>query len=114
MQSCRFTLHEALTTTQGTFNGTKLHEIANLNERITDDYCKVIASVTSKKLKEVQKAVKLGHVMSCEEAKKYGLVMSIQDKPYLESMQNLNIMMINNSQPTPQVRAPGQGDQAQT
>ena len=60
MPSCRFLLHEALTTIGGTFNGTKLHEIANLNERITKDYCHVVAKVTSKPLKTVEKKVKAG------------------------------------------------------
>ena len=113
MPGCRFTLHEALTTIQGTFNGTKLHEIANLNERITNDYCKIISSVTSKKVDKISKIVKLGQVMSSEEAKEFGLATNIQDKPYLESMQGINIMMINNPQPPQQMRAPGQGDQFQ-
>jgi ATP-dependent Clp protease, protease subunit len=112
--SCRFTLHEAITTVGGQFNGTKLHEIANLNERITNDYCKVIAGVTSKKLKEVENKVAQGHVMSSNEAEKYGLVHLIQDKPYLSSMQNLNIMMINNPQPLPPQHQPSaQSDQFQ-
>jgi len=115
MQSCRFTLHEALTTIQqGIFNGTKLHEIANLNERITDDYCRVISSVSAKKLHDVKKFVKQGYVMSSEEAKKFGLAMNIQDKPYLNSMQNINIMMINNPQQPQQIKVPGQSDQIQS
>ncbi|MFZ2038678.1 MAG: ATP-dependent Clp protease proteolytic subunit [Minisyncoccia bacterium] len=114
MTGCRFTLHEALTTMQGTFNGVKLHEIGNLNERITDDYCKVISGVTSKKLSAVKKTVRQGHVMSAEEAKKYGLITDIPNKPYLESMQNINIMMINNPPLSLPTRPPAQGDQSQS
>jgi ATP-dependent protease ClpP protease subunit len=110
MQSCRLTLHEALTSIQGTFNGTKLHEIANLNERITSDYCKVIAGVTKKNLKTVEKDVKKGTVMSSEDGKIYKVVTEIQDQPYITDLNNLQIMMINNPQ-VPQQNLSGQNAQ---
>ena len=109
MQSCRLTLHEALTRVDGTFNGTKLHEIANLNERITKDYCKVISSVTRKELDTVYEDVQKGHVMSSEESKDYGLITDIQDTPYLTDLNNLQIMMINN--PNQPQQQPNQSDQ---
>jgi ATP-dependent Clp protease protease subunit len=96
MPSCRFLLHEAVTNIGGSFNGTKLHEIAYLNERITKDYCEVISKVTSKPLKTVQKKVKDGQVMSSVEAKEYGLVQEILENPYLTNLNGLNILMINN------------------
>jgi len=100
MPSCRFLLHEALTSLTGTFNGTKLHEIANLNERITKDYCKVISKVTSKPLKTVEKKVKTGQVMSSDDAKHYGLVQELQTDPYIKNLNNLNVLVINNPIPT--------------
>ncbi|MBU1118600.1 ATP-dependent Clp protease proteolytic subunit [Patescibacteria group bacterium] len=96
MPSCRFLLHEALTTISGQFNGTKLHEIANLNERITTDYCKVISKATDKKTFSVEKKVKEGQVMSSEQAKKYGLAQDFQNEPYVKDLKNLNILIINN------------------
>ena len=100
MPSCRFLLHEALTTVQGIFNGTKLHEIANLNERITRDYCNVVSGVTGHGLKDVEKKVKSGQVISSEEAVKYKLVQEIQEEPYLTAVEGLNTLMINNPQKT--------------
>lgn len=102
MPSCRFLLHESLTTiSNGTFNATKLHEIANLNERITTDYCKVVSKITGQKLSSVMKKVQEGQVMDSEKAKKYGLVTAIQEEPYLKDMNNLNILMVNNPAPNP-------------
>jgi ATP-dependent Clp protease, protease subunit len=111
MPSCRFTLHEAQTTIiQGTFNGTKLHEIADLNQRITNDYCRVIANNTGRDLVSVEKEVAKGSVMSTDEAITYKLITGIQNTPYLSDMNNLNIMTINN--PVMQLqRPPGQSDQ---
>jgi len=101
MPSCRFLLHEALTTiTNGTFNATKLKEIASLNERITKDYCKVVGKVTGKPLKTILEKVKEGHVMSADEAKKYGLVEEIQQEPYLTDLSGLNIVLINTPKKT--------------
>lgn len=97
MPSCRFLLHEALTTiVNGTFNATKLHEIANLNERITTDYCKVVSKITGQNLKSVKKKVAEGQVMDSEKAKSYGLITEIQEEPYLKDINGLNILMINN------------------
>jgi ATP-dependent Clp protease, protease subunit len=101
MPSCRFLLHEALTTVTGTFNGTKLHEIANLNERITKDYCKVVSKVTGKTLRMVEKKVKTGQVMSSEDAKHYGLAQELQTEPYVKDLNNLNVLIINNPVQTP-------------
>ncbi len=95
MSSCRFLLHESLTQIQGIFNSTKLREMAEINERITNNYCEVISSVTEKKLSAVKKDIKNGKVLSSEKAKKYHLVQEIQETPYLESLNNLNIIMIN-------------------
>jgi ATP-dependent Clp protease protease subunit len=104
MPSCRFVLHEALTSMNmgGSFNGTKIHEIANLNERITKDYCHAISKATGKPLKVVEKKVRDGQVMSSSEAKDYGLVQEILENPYLTNLSGLNILMINNPQ-RPQV-----------
>lgn len=100
MPSCRFLLHEALTTIQqGTFNGTKLHEIANLNERITKDYCRVVSEVTGKTIRTVETKVRQGQVMSSEEARSYGLVQQLQNEPYIRDLNNLNILVINNPKP---------------
>ena len=111
MQSCRLILHEALTNIHhGTFNGTKLHEIANLNERITSDYCRVVADISDRDLKLVKKEVSKGHVMSSEEGKEYGIVTDIQDTPYLTDLKNLKIIMINNPQPRQPHSLPGQSD----
>ena len=97
MSSCRFVLHEALTTIEkGVFNDTKLHEIANLNKRITRDYCSVISSVTGKSVKSVQGKVKNGKVMSSNDAIDYGLVLRILNTPYLVTLDGLNILMVNN------------------
>lgn len=99
MPSCRFLLHEAITTVSGNFNWTKLHEIANLNERITTDYCKVVSKVTGKTLNTVSKKVKDGQVMSSDEAKNYGLIQDVLTGPYLTDLSWLNILMINNPPP---------------
>ena len=96
MPSCRFLLHEAITTVSGNFNWTKLHEIAKLNERITKDYCKVVSKVTGKSLTTVSKKVKDGQVMSSDEAKSYWLVQDVLAEPYLTDLSWLNILMINN------------------
>lgn len=101
MPSCRFTLHEALTTITGTFNGVKLHEIANLNERITEDYSRVIHEITNKNLRTVRSKVKQGSVLSSEEAKKFGLVTDVIIEPYIKSIEGLNILIVNNQQPKP-------------
>ena len=98
MPSCRFVLHEAISNLQGSFNGTKLHEIANLNDTITKDYCRVIAKTTANKLNTVEKKVRKGQVMSAEDAKKDNLVTKIQDSPYIQNLEKLNIFMINNPQ----------------
>lgn len=106
MASCRFTLHEALTNLSGTFTGKKLHEIAYLNERITDDYCQTIHHVAGKNLRTIRTNVREGKVLSSEEAKSYGLVTEIVDSPYITSLEGLNILTVNN--PQPNVIQPGQ------
>lgn len=97
MPNCRFLLHEAITNVNGSFNDTKLHEIANLNERITQDYCRVISKVTDNKLTDVKAKVKKGQVMSSEDAKNYNIIEGLLEKPYLQDLKGLNILMINNN-----------------
>lgn len=101
MPSCRFLLHEALTSINGAFNAIKLREIANMNEGVTNDYCKVISRITNKNLGTVKSEVLKGQVMDSDKAKKYGLVTDIQVEPYLKDMNGLNILMINNPQGLP-------------
>lgn len=94
--NCRFLFHQALSPVGGMYNATKLREFAKLNERITKDYCKVIAKVSEKQLRVVEKEVKEGHVMSSDEAKRYNFVQEIQEQPYLTDLEGVGILMINN------------------
>lgn len=109
MPSCRFTLHESLTTINGVFNAVKLREIAKLNERITTDYGDVVSRVTGEKKTKVNKYIAEGSVMSAEDAKRHNLVTSIQETPYLEALKDLNIFMINNPPVQPLLPNPAGG-----
>ncbi len=96
MQTSRFTLHGAMTTIQGQFSGSKLQEIADLNKRITGDYIKVISDTTKQKRTALQKKIESGYVIDAQESKKIGLVTELLDKPYLESTNGVQALIINN------------------
>jgi ATP-dependent protease ClpP protease subunit len=103
--SCRFLLHEATATITGQFNHSKLKELTEVTERINNDYCNVIANVCGKNLSSVKKNIKDGLVMSSDKAKKFGLVKTITEEPYLKDRKNVLIIGINNPQiiqPPPQ------------
>lgn len=110
MPSCRFLLHEARANMlNGDFNSTKLSEIAWMLQRITDDYIQVISNLnpTSDKKwrkRKIKGIVQKWTALSWEEAKKLWLVTEIIEKPYVQDMNNLSIMVINN----PIITAPQQ------
>ena len=106
MPSCRFVLHEARANINGEFNATKLTEMASLIQRITDDYANVVSKVTGKDLKNIRQKIAKGYVLSSDEAKETGLVTELLDKPYLEAMKDLNILLINNPLPANQQPPP--------
>lgn len=96
MQTSRFTLHGAMTTIQGQFSGSKLQEIADLNKRITDDYVKVISDTTKQDKNSLKSKIEIGYVIDAQESKDIGLVTNLLDRPYLESTNGVNAMIINN------------------
>jgi ATP-dependent Clp protease protease subunit len=101
----RFTLHEAITTVQGAFNSEKIHEIANLNKRITDDYIKVIQKVTGQKIKQLSNKIKDGYVLDTQEAIKIKLATKILNEPYIKTTNGVNAIMITNQVAQPQQQA---------
>lgn len=96
MQTSRFTLHGAITTLQGQFSGSKLQEITDLNKRITADYVKVISDTTKQKMSFLKKKIDNGYVIDAQESKDIGLVTDLLDRPYLESIDGINALIINN------------------
>lgn len=100
--SCRFLIHEATATIQGMFNANKLKEITQITERINEDYCNVISSVSGKKLNKVKLDVMKSTVMSSEEAKKYGLVHTITEDSYIKETGMPTIGITNPVQFQPQ------------
>ncbi len=109
MPSCRFVLHQALLSINGQFDSKKLTELGNMTKRITDDYASVIHKTTNQKRISVTKKINDGTVLSSDEAKSFGLVTEIIEKPYLAEMKDLNILLIQNpaiqGSPTAQPKA---------
>ena len=98
----RFTLHEAITAVQGSFNSEKIHEIANLNKRITDDYIKVIQKVTGQKINQLSTKIKAGSVIDTQEAIKIKLATKVLNEPYIKTTNGVNALMITNNIPQQQ------------
>lgn len=102
MNSSRFTLHEAITTLTGAFSGAKLQEIADLNKRITEDYVRVVSQVTGQNFKKLLKEIHKGYVIDAETSKRINLVTGHLQKPYIESTQGINALIINTPLPPQQ------------
>src|SRR3989344_7072308 len=96
MHSCRFLMHESKATLTGEFTSHKLQEILRMLDRITADYATVISKVITSDESKILSEIKVGKVLSSDEAKAEKLVTEIVEEPYLKDMKDLDILLIQN------------------